>query len=224
MSLYHVEFTRQISEDLPVIADKGRMAGVQAFTDQIAEEFAPHLSEDMSLQMGGTYQKDDNGDNYVLEGFFTIPQTDIDPSDKDVWEKRHTHLEEFLTLMTAAYEDGVAGFYRVVSVEIGSGVFPASEIVDKAKSERLSKGTDLLDLSAEEVFDRTKRQNGDVAMITSGEFDGDGIHQNNTAYAVGRISDIGLFEPIKAHLRFGDAVKLFDETCSFAVSSPSAGG
>ncbi len=222
MATYHVTFTRQLSEDIPVLAGKGLSPSARTFIEQIAEEFEPHLTEGKSLRMGGTYQKDDNGDNYGLEGFFTIPHPDVDSSAPDAWACRYAHLEDFLVFLQSAYEDGVAGAYVVESVQTGNRTILAGEIVAKAKQDRLSKGKDLLELTADEVFDRIKRQVGEIALITSGEFPSNGIHQNNTAYAVGKITEDGLFEPVRSHLRYGDAVSLFDKTCKAAEPHPSA--
>jgi hypothetical protein len=222
MSIYHVIFTRQLSEDITVVLEKGLSPSAKTFIDQIAEEFEPHLVDGASLRMGSTYQKDDNGDNYVLEGFFTIPQPEIDSSARDAWEQRYAHLEDFLTLLRSAYHDGVAGLFVVESVQTGNRTILAGEIAAKAKQDRLSKGKDLLELSADEVFDRTKRQAGDIALITSGEFPSNGIHQNNTAYAVGKITEDGLFDPIRSHLRYGEAVGLFEKTCKAAELHPGA--
>jgi hypothetical protein len=218
MALYHVTFIRGLSDDLEVIANKGLPTSVKSFADQLSEEFAPHLNEDgLSLRLGSTYIKNDDG-SYVLEGYFEMPQEEVEHRDESAWEKRLTHLEEFLSWMQSAYEDGVAGAFEVVSVQHGSSTFPGNEIVLKAAEARRQKGTDLLDLSPGEVFDRTKKQNGDVAMITSGEFAPNGLNQNNTAYAVGTVDGNGFFHPIASNLRLGQAETLFNNTCDAAAA------
>jgi hypothetical protein len=213
MAIYHVSFIRQLSEDIPVLQEKGLPVTSRSMTTQLAEEFEPFMKDGIELRMGSFLEKDDNGDNYRLEGFVNFPQEEVLHSADDAWEKRLEHLKEFLSFMQQAYDEGgAAGLFEVVSVQHGRSSFPASEIVAKARAELLVKGKDLLSLSAEEIFDRTKRQEGDIVLITSGEFENDGIHSNTTAYAVGRLTMDGLFEPIRSHLRMGEAKTLFNET------------
>lgn len=224
MTIFHVSFIRQLSEDVPVLEDKEIAITSRSLIAQVAEEFAPHMTDGVELQMGGFLEKDDNGDNYTVEGHFTFPQEEISHGDDDVWEKRYSLLKNFTSFLQEAYDEGVAGLFDVISMQIGRSAFPATEVVTKARAELLVKGKDLLSLSAEEVFDRTKRQEGEVALIASGEFDYDGIHSNSTAYAVGKVNADGTFEPILSHMRLGEATTLFDKTVAFEKARSYAAG
>jgi len=213
MAEYHVVFTRQISEDIHVLEKKGKTIGSRAFIEQLAEEISPHLVDGVTLRMGTFYERDDNGDNYSVEGFFGFPQEETEEVAAP-WSQRLSRLEEFVSYLQDAFDEGVAGLFNVESVRFASRTFPASEIVEKANIERLVSGTHLTQLSPEDIFDRTKRVIGDVALITSGEFADDALHENSTAYAVGRITEHGGFLPIRSHMRLGEATVLFDKTAS----------
>jgi hypothetical protein len=210
MSNYQVSFIRRLSEDGPVLQEKGLPVTTKFLLAQLAEEFAPGIVDDVALTVGSILIKGNDDDSYTVDGFFEFPQADIDLSQDGAWSKCLAHLHEFRDYLNHFYDEGVAGNFEIESVQIGRRTFPVSEIVEKAKAERLDSGRDLIALTAEEVFDRTKRQNGDIALIASGEFEADGLHSNNTAYAVGRVSEDGLFLPIRSHIRFGEATSLFD--------------
>jgi hypothetical protein len=221
MAIYHVTFIRDLSEDIPVLLEKGLSPNARNLARQLVDEFEFHLTDGLSLKMGDTYEKNDRG--YELDGFFTMLQAEIDPESPDVWELRHVQLEEFLHRMQAAFEDGVAGDFEVLSVQTGGCAILPEEIASRARQQRRSQGKDLLGLSAAEVFDRTKRQVGEVALIASGEFLSNGIDRSNTAYAVGKITHEGLFQPVRSHLRYAEAVTLFEQTCKSSEHRLPAG-
>lgn len=218
MLQYEIIFTRNLNDDLEAIADIGLPLSVKSLEDYVIEEFVDFLEDGMTLGMDGSYSRNDDSQEYSLVGTISAPEKVL-PLQGNPATSRKAALGEIISILQAACDGGVSGRFTVQQIDFGGSIVSADTIITNDDDGALRSGRHLTDLTAAEIFDRTKIQHGNVAIIAAGSFHkSSSIHRADTSYAVGKLDEDGLFLPIQSHLRYDAAVSLFKEAVSHHAS------
>lgn len=213
MIRYDILFTRNLENDVAVVSKDGAAPSVRTFAERITREIAPFLDEGMTLDVHASYRKLEDGREYTLTGAITAKDKIVGTDEKEA-PARRSALAEMVSLLQAAYDGGASGRFRVTSLDFDDCTITADTILLRDADDALKSGRHLLDLSPLQVFDRIKMQTGSIALIAAGTFNkADSISKNDTSYAVGSLDEDGLFNPFRSHLRYGEAIVVFDKAC-----------